>query len=57
MENTAFNRIKEVVLRLMVDANALAMQHYSEIEKFTYKNTRDIVTRRMLKSKGIFVKG
>jgi myo-inositol-1(or 4)-monophosphatase len=45
MENTAFDRVKEVVLRLMVDANALAMQNYAEIEKFTYKNTRDIVTK------------
>ena len=45
MENTAFDRLKEFVLRLMVDSNSLAMQHYAEIEKFTYKNTRDIVTK------------
>jgi myo-inositol-1(or 4)-monophosphatase len=29
----------------MVDANSVALQNYSEIEKFTYKNTRDIVTK------------
>ena len=45
MENTAFDRIKEFALRLIVDADSLAMQHYAEIEKFSYKNTRDIVTK------------